>query len=186
VISMNKKVMFFLAALLFSSLNICIAETYTTKTGPFSIQVQSDEDVYLTPAGPYQYDDFNIYDMRMEIGRYIFDIEIHDYGHATDITDLPLVDAVDEYWGPASEFITPWRMLEVGGKPGITASIEKKAVSDRGLTIDPAYIAAYSPDGFGNRGSVIAIIVCNAEEETFKENKPKFENIVKNLRIIRE
>jgi hypothetical protein len=45
---MNKNVMFFLAALLVCGLSSCIAETDTAKTGPFTIQVESNEEVEIS------------------------------------------------------------------------------------------------------------------------------------------
>jgi hypothetical protein len=187
---MRKIMIYLLIVFLMVSLSCCMAETYTAKTGPFTIQVESNESVEFTPLEPYPEDNFNVYDvdMRMEYypSRHIFDIEIHDYGHAIDVSDSTLMESIINYSPPWEEFYTSWDAIEAGSKPGFMGLIEKKGKTAKGLSVDPMCLAAFSPDGFGNRGSVIAIIALNAKEETFKEDKEVFEDLLKDIRISRE
>ena len=46
-------------------------------------------------------------------------------------------------------------------------------------------MAAYSPDGNGIHGTIIAIISCNTDQNNFEQDKAKFEAFVKDIRILR-
>ena len=46
-------------------------------------------------------------------------------------------------------------------------------------------MAAYSPDGIGIHGTIIAIISFNTDQNNFEQDKAKFEAFVKDVRILK-
>ena len=179
-----------MAVLLTGVASTCMAKTFTQKTGPFTIQVTSDQNVSLDyVADPNQMDDYNVYDVSLDVGDKEISpwwIEIRDYGKLIDV-DLMLAIA-SVYPSPPFDFFTSLEFPEVGGKPGVIGTIGKggKNINGvKGLDIYPGFVAAYSPDGYGDHGTIIAIIYVNADEKNFEECKSVFENVVKDIRILK-
>jgi hypothetical protein len=171
-------------------LSCCIAETYTQKPGPFMIQVTSDEAVGLDyVADPYPMDNFNAYDVDLYVGNnhvkdstYPYGIEIQDYGRPINID---LLSSIIKYFPTWNGFFTSWETPTVGGKPGIIGIIEKGGADKNGMSVFPGFVAAYSPDGYDNQGSIIVIIDAVADVKNFTEDKAMFEDFVKNIKILK-
>lgn len=166
----------------------CLAETYTQKAGPFTIQVTSDEAIELDyVTDPYPVDNFNAYDVDLyvgdNLGTNVWEIEIQNYGRPINIDDLEY--SILKYNPPWNGFFTSWETPNVGGKPGLIGIIEKGGKNKNGINVNPGFVAAYSPDGYGDQGTTIAIIDATTNEKNFTEDKTKFENIVKNIRIFK-
>jgi len=172
--------------ILFSAivLSCGMAETYTQKTGPFTIKVTSDESVNFTVNPPLPVDNCNPYDVNMDVGNnVIYRLEIQDYGKPIDIDENYLMSAILSFNPVSSEYYNSWKLLEVGGKPGIIGTIGQEG-EEKGYTI-PGFVAAYSPDGIGSHGTTIAIICFNADQNNFDQDKAKFEAFVKDIRILK-
>ena len=172
----------YIATLLILASSTCMAETYTQKTGPFTVQETSDEAVVLdNVAAPYPVDNFNAYDVDLHIGDNPCEIEIQDYGQSINID---LMSSILKYNPSWNEFFTSWEMPDVGGKPGVIGIREKGGTNKNGITEPRGFTAAYSPNGNGNQGTIIAIIdATSINEKNFKDEKTKFENLVKDIRI---
>ena len=174
-------------AMLGMIISTCTAITFTQKTGPFTIQVTSDEAVGLDyVADPYPMDNFNAYDVDLYVGNnhvkdstYPWEIEIQDYGRPINIDLQSSIIKYDPSW---NEFYTSWETPTVGGKPGIIGIIEKGGADKN---VFPGFVAAYSPDGYGNQGTIIVIIDAVANVKNFTEDKKMFENVVKDIRVFK-
>ena len=158
----------------------CVAETYTQKTGPFTIKVTSDQSVNFTVNSPLPMDNCNPYDVNMDVGNKIYELEIQDYGKSININSNDLMSAILSSNSVSSEYYTSWEFPEVGGKPGIIGII-----GQGGKYPIPGFVAAYSPDGIGIHGTTIAIIGLNADQKNFEQDKEKFEAFVKDIQILK-
>lgn len=162
----------------------CMAETYTQKTGPFTIQETSDQAVVLdNVVDPYPLDNFNAYDVDLHVGGHPCEIEIQDYGQSINID---LTSSILKYNPPWNEFFTSWETSEVGGKPGVIGIREKGGTNKNGITEPRGFTAAYSPNGYGNQGTIVAIIdATSINEKNFQIDKTEFENFVRDIQIIK-
>jgi hypothetical protein len=164
-------------------LNCATAETYTQKTGPFTINVTSDESVSFTVNPSLPVDNCIPYDVSMDVGNNaIYRLEIQDYGKQININENDLMSAILSFDPVPSEYYTSWKLLKVGSKPGVIGTIGQGG--ENGYTI-PGFVAAYSPDGIGIHGTTIAIISFKASQNNFEQNKAKFEAFVKDIRILK-
>lgn len=170
-----------LVTILLMLTGVGLTETYTAKTGPFTIEITSNESIDIDYiAEPMPIDNFNAYDATVSINDRAYEIEIQDYGQMTNIDLMRSITSYSPSW---SDYYTSWDTPEIGGKPGLLGVIEK---GDKSKYVPPCFVAAYSPDGFGNKGTVIAIIDVSADEkENFNEQLKNFENLIENMRIIR-
>lgn len=160
----------------------CMAEIYTQKTGPFTIQVTSEEAVeFIDIIDPYPVDNFNAYDVNFDVGDKHWEIEIQDYGRSINIESL--MPSILNFFPTWIGYYTSWETADVGGKPGLIGIRENGGTDKNGVKIDRGFVAAYSPDGFGNQGTIIAIMDIIATADSFKEDKAKFESVVKDIRI---
>jgi hypothetical protein len=117
----------------------------------------------------------------MDVGNSKYKIEIQDYGKAIDINLTKALTVFYKRW-----FVpTSWDVLDAGGNLGVIAIRNTKGENDNGVSLFPGFEAAYSPDGIGNRGTMIALINASAKGNDFKEDERKFRDLVKNLRIHR-
>lgn len=110
--------------------SICMAETFIQKTGPFTVKVTSDESVDFTAVNnPAPMDNYNGYEVDMDVGNSTYWLEIQDYGKSIDIDANDLMSAISIFNPVWSKYYTGWEYPEVGGKPGIMGIIgqgEKK------------------------------------------------------------
>jgi hypothetical protein len=168
-------------------LSCCVAETYTQKTGPFTIKVTSDQSVNFTVNSPLPIDNCNPYNINMDVGNNVnwrvYWLEIQDYGKSINIDANDLMSAILSFNPVSSEYYTSWEFPKVGGKPGIIGTIGQEG-KEKGYPI-PGFVAAYSPDGIGIHGTTIAIIGLNADQKNFEQDKAKFEAFVKDIRILK-
>ncbi len=165
-------------------LNCGIAEIYTQKTGPFTIKVTSDEFVNFTVNPSLPVDNCNPYDVNIDVGNnVIYRLEIQDYGKPINIDENDLMSAILSFNTVSSEYYTSWKLFKVGGKPGVIGTIGKGGV-ENGYTI-PGFVAAYSPDGIGIRGTTIVIIDFKADQNNFGQDKAKFEAFAKDIRVLK-
>ena len=68
-------------------------DSYTGRTGPFTINVVSDEPVkFVDNFGFVSYEDFNSYTIYMWVGNDMFSIDIDDYSHALNLSENTLLD----------------------------------------------------------------------------------------------
>ena len=69
-----------LVALLVNGLSGRIAETYTARAGPYTIQATSDEKIeFNTDLSPIAHNDYIACDVNMDVGDSKYKIEIQDY-----------------------------------------------------------------------------------------------------------
>lgn len=164
-------------------LNWGMAETYTQKTGPFTINVTSDESVSFTINPSLPVDNCNPYDISVDVGNgAMYRLEIQDYGKQININENNLMSAILSLSTVPSEYYTSWKLLKVGGKPGVIGTIGQGG--ENGYTI-PGFVAAYSPDGVGIHGTTIAIISFKAVNNNLEQDKAKFEAFVKGIQILK-
>lgn len=162
-----------------------VAETYTQKTGPFILKVTSDESVNFTVNPSLPIDDCNPYDIDIEVGNSdIYRLEIQDYRKQIDTDENYLMSAILSFNSVPSEYYTSWKLLKVGGMPGVLGTIGQ-SVNENSYPIH-GFVAAYSPDGIGIHGTTIAIIGLNANQNNFEQSRSKFEDFVKDIRISKQ
>jgi hypothetical protein len=178
---MKLVILLILASAIVSS--YCVGETYTQKTGPFTIKVTSDQSVNFTVNSPLPIDNCNPYNINMYVGNNVYWLEIQDYGKSINIDANDLMSAILSFNPVSSEYYTSWECPEVGGKPGIMGTIGQEG-KENGYPI-PGFVSAYSPDGIGIHGTTIAIIGFNANKKNFEQDKAEFEAFVKGIRIIK-
>ena len=133
------------------------AKIETADLGPFI----ADFDVSDTAGehqiiinSPYQFDNYNEYYFRVDsTAKPFVDVYIDDYGTSVDVSEGKLMEVVENTYGTKNRDVAfDWRLSpSVGGRPAVFAKITH---SDNSISYD----AAYSPDGIGNRGSIIAYI----------------------------
>lgn len=170
---MYKKMMIVLAALLATSLNFCIAETYSAVAENFNIQVTSNEpvDIYdQFPPSPYP--DFTAYLAEIWVGNDLFERIIQDYGLSTDVSENALKRANQVSYPMENENAKLWDYTDVGGRKGLIASVQYAASI-------PQFEVVYSPDASGNQGTVIVTITA------YTGDKKKVEDVLKTLQISR-
>jgi len=180
------KLAIIILSLLFSAIGLScsMAGTYTQRTGPFIINASSDEPVNFTVNPALPVDNCNPYDVDMEVGsNIIYRLEIQDYGKQINIDENDLMSAILNFNSVSSEYYTLWELLKVGGKPGIVGTIGQ-AGNENGYPIQGC-VAAYSPDGIGIHGTIIAIIRFNTDQNDFELDKVKFEAFIKDIRILK-
>lgn len=161
----------------------CEAENHTQKTGPFTINVISDESVNFTVNSPLPIDNCNPYNVNIDVGNNLYWLEIEDYGKSINIDANDLMSAILSFSPISSEYYTSWEFPEVGGKSGILGTIGDEG-KENSYPIS-GFVAAYSPDGNAIHGTTIAIMGFNANEKNFKQYKAKFKTFVKNIRILK-
>jgi hypothetical protein len=162
----------------------CEAENHTQKTGPFTINVISDESVNFTVNSPLPIDNCNPYNVNIDVSNNSYWLEIEDYGKSINIDANDLMSAILSFSPVSSEYYNSWEFPEVGGKPGIIGIIGQGG-QENGCTI-PGFVAAYSPDGNAIRGTIIAIIGSNANLKNFEQDEAKFKAFVKGIRILKK
>ena len=172
--------------ILFSAivLSYSVAEIFTQKTGPFIINATSDEPVNFTVNLPLPVDNCNPYDVNMDVGNnVIYRLEIQDHSKPINIDENDLMSAIISFNLVSSEYYTSLELLKVGGKTGILGTIGQGR-EENGYPIHGC-VAAYSPDGIGIHGTIIAIICFNTDQNNFEQDKAKFETFVKDIRILK-
>jgi len=180
------KLAIIILSLLFSAIGLScsMAETYIQKTGPFIIKASSNEPVTFTVNPALPVDNCNPYDVSMDAGsNVIYRLEIQDYAKPINIDENDLMSAILNFNSVSSEYYTSWELLKVGDKPGIIGTIGQGG-EESGY---PVYgcVAAYSPDGIGIHGTIIAIISFNTGQNNFEQDKAKFEAFIKDIRILK-
>lgn len=165
--------------------NYGIAETYTQKTGPFILKVTSDESVNFAVNPSLPMDNCSPYDVDIQVGDSdIYRLEIQDCGKPIDIDENDLMSAILSFNPVSSEYYTSWELLKVGGMPGILGTIGQ-GVNENSYPIH-GFVAAYSPEGIGIRGTTIAIIGLSANQNNLEQSKAKFETFVRDIRISKQ
>lgn len=114
-------------------------------------------------------ENYNSYEVHFDVGGDSFQLTIEDYGRPIDVsTDALLKRLYDFDWNLANQNMT-WSGIDIGGKPGnIGLRVDAKA---------PWWDFVYSPDGFGNRGTVIVMGMI------FYAGENKVERVLKTLQI---
>ena len=137
------------------------AQMKTIDTGPFTLEVDTSGlgDVNVSIGDPGQMADYTEYWIRMG-GDQPLNMYIDDYGNQTDVSQERLMkEAQTGFETDKFDWIP---INSIGGKQGVLANI---TLSDgSGIW----YSAAYSPDGVGSRGSIIATISSGYSEEVTK------------------
>lgn len=170
---MDKKLIFMLAAFLVTSLNCCIAGTYTANIEKFNIQVTSDEAVdFYDQFVPAMYPDFTAYLVDMWVGNDLFETIIEDYGSSTNVSEKALVRAIQVIYPLENENKKSWAYTNVGGQKGLIADVHVAASI-------PQFESVYSPDASGNQGTIIVTITAYTADEK------KVEDVLKTLQIHR-
>ena len=161
----------------------CMAITFTQKTGPFTIQVTSDEAVGLDyVADPYPMDNFNAYDVDLYVGNNnvtdSWEIEIQDYGRPINIDLQSAIIKYDPSW---NELHTSWESPTVGGKPGLIGIIAKGG-ADKNVFLGPWPRILLTVMVMS---TTLVIIDAVADVKNFTEDKTMFENVVKDIRVLK-
>ena len=164
---------FVMAAFLVTSLNCCMAGTYTANIEKFNIEVTSDEAVdFYDQFAPTSYPDFAAYLVDMWVGNDLFETIIEDYGSSTNVSEKALVRAIQVIYPLENENKKSWVYTDVGGQKGYIADVQVAASI-------PQFESVYSPDASGNQGTIIVTITA------YTANKKKVEDVLKNLQIHR-
>jgi hypothetical protein len=174
-IKMNKISMhvFVMAAFLVTSLNCCMAGTYTANIEKFNIQVTSDEAVdFYDQFPPTSYPDFTAYLVQMWVGNDLFETIILDYGSSTNVSENALVHAIQVIYPLENENKKSWVYTDVGGQKGFIANVQVTGAI-------PQFEIVHSPDASGNQGTIIVTITA------YTADKKKVEDVLKTLQIHR-
>lgn len=164
---------FVMAAFLVTSLNCCMAGTYTADIEKFSIEATSDEAVDLyNQFVPALYPDFTAYLVQMWVGNDLFETIIEDYGSSTNVSEKALARAIQVIYPLENENKKSWAYTDVGGQKGLIADVQVAASI-------PQFESVYSPDASGDQGTIIVTITA------YTADKKKVENVLKTLKIHR-
>lgn len=132
------------------------AKVDTVNLGPFNVEYDTNglgDDVRADINTPAQFDNYNEYWVRIDDysakGNYI-DVYIDDYGTTpVDVSESRLRNDIATHWGNVAK--VDWQLTDsIGGRPAVIAKVTYNDGS--GVSYD----SLYSPDGVGNRGSIIA------------------------------
>lgn len=164
---------FVMAAFLVTSLNCCMAGTYTANIEKFKIEVTSDEAVdFYDQFPPTSYPDFTAHLVQMWVGNDLFETIILDYDSSTNVSEKALVRAIQVIYPLENEDKKSWVYTNVGG--------QKVFISDVQVTASiPQFEIVYSPDASGNKGTIIVTITA------FTADKKKVDDALKTLKIYR-
>jgi hypothetical protein len=174
-LKMSKTLMhvFVMAAFLVTSLNCCMAGTYTANIEKFNIQVTSDEAVaFYDQFVSTSYPDFTAYLVQMWVRNDLFEMIILDYGSSTNVSEKALVRAIQVIYPLENEDKKSWVQTDVGGQKGLIADVQVAASI-------PQYEIVYSPDASDNQGTIIVTITA------YTADKKKVEDVLKTLQINR-
>ena len=162
-----------LAAFLVTSLNCCMAGTYTANIEKFNIEATSDEAVdFYDQFAPASYPDFTAYLVDMWVGNDLFEMIIGDYGSSTNVSEDALVHAIKTFYPSENAKAKSWDYVDVGGQKGFIANVQVAASI-------PQFEVTYSPDASGNQGTIIVAITA------YTADKKKVEDVLKTLKIYR-
>lgn len=162
-----------IAAFLVSSLNCCMAGTYTANIEKFNIEVTSDEAVdFYDRFAPASYPDSTAYLFQMWVGNDLFETIIQDYGSSTNVSEKALARAIQVIYPLENENKKSWVYTDVGGQKGFIADVQVAASV-------PQFEIVYSPDASVNQGTIIVTITA------YTADKEKVEDVLKTLKIYR-
>ena len=163
---------FVMAAFLVTSLNCCMAGTYTANLEKFNIEVTSDEAVdFYDQFAPAMYPDFTAYLVDMWVGNDLFEAIIQDYGSSTNVSEDGLIRAIHIIYPSENQNTKSWGDTDVGGQKGFIASVQYPASI-------PQFEVVYSPDP-NNHGTIIVAITA------YTSDNKKVEDVLKTLQIHR-
>ncbi|VVB62456.1 Uncharacterised protein [uncultured archaeon] len=164
---------FVMAAFLVTSLNCCMAETYTANIEKFKIEVTSEEAVdFYDQFPPASYPDFTANLVQMWVGNDLFETVIMDYGSSTNVSEKALVRANQVIYPLENQNKKSWVYTDIGGQKGFIADVQVAASI-------PQFEMVYSPDASGNQGTIIVTITA------YTADKKKVEDVLKALKIHR-
>jgi len=164
---------FVMAAILVTSLNCCVAETYTANIEKFNTQVTSDEVVdFYDQFAIVSYPDFTAYLVDMWVGNDLFETIIEEYGSSTNVSENALEHAIQVIYPLENENQKSWVYTNVGDKKGLIANVQVAASI-------PQFEIVYSPDASGDQGTIIVTITA------YTADKKKIEDTLKTLQIHR-
>lgn len=170
---MDKISIFMLAAFLVTSLNFCMAGTYTANIEKFKIEVTSDGAVdFYDQFPPTVYPDFTANLVQMWVGNDLLETIILDYDSSTNVSEKALVRAIQVIYPLENENKKSWVYTNVGGQKGFIADVQVPASI-------PQFEIVYSPDATGNQGTIIVTITA------YTADKKKVEDVLKTLKIYR-
>jgi hypothetical protein len=162
---MKKSILALVLCLLLVS--VAAAKKETVDLGAFKVEFDmgiSTEELQFNVYPPLQDKDRNIYSFRIEdapnevnLGGSI-DVEIEDYGTLVDVSQSRLMNEYEKLGSGNVDF--DWKLFpSIGELPAVLANATYKDGSGF------SYMAAYSPDGVGYRGSIIAYIGSSCPED---------------------
>ncbi|MCJ7444387.1 MAG: hypothetical protein MUO26_07655 [Methanotrichaceae archaeon] len=128
-------------------------ESYPIKVdvGPFMAEFNwNTSDPATEVIGSQKLEDYNIYAFKVGAGygESHIDINIEDHGTPADVSNETLKSILKQYIAPNTK--VTWNPVTIGGLPGIMGTMKFTTAPK-----DECYIAAYSPDGSGEQGSLI-------------------------------
>jgi hypothetical protein len=158
-----KRILLALALNILLIVSLSAAKMETVNLGPFTAEFDlGNSEDQITVNSPDQADDHNTYSFRVDsknAGEY-HDVYIDDYGTLVDASQSRLMNEIKKTVGTISKL--DWKpTASVCGLPAVMC---KETYNDgSGFSYD----TAYSPDGVGDKGSIIATIYsCQCPEET--------------------
>lgn len=157
-----------------------LAESYDLTMGPFQAKFDTLQALDERIESPVAFDDFTGYPVSLwpkdESGSGMISLKIQDYNTEIDVSSSALRDMINE---EASTFFEEdpitYAPTTIDGRPGEVGTITTK----EGETV---IFAAYSPDGAGMYGNVLALITALPFDGAPTENGDMF---LKTLKIRR-
>jgi hypothetical protein len=126
--------------------------------GPFNVEfrVNLSEKPAINLSAPIKGIGFDEYGFRLKTGilrSRVIDVAIDDYQNSTDVSETKLMDSITNMIKSNSYKLDWDNKVTVGGITGIRGKIREKTDS-----LNLYQIAAFSPDGKGNKGNIVVFI----------------------------
>ena len=138
---------------------VASAEIKTVEVGPFVVEFDTTgladvgEDLKVDLEPPVQLEDHNEYGVKIKGDDCRIFVTCYDYAGLTDVSEIRLIDDI-ESWALLNGEVDWTQIYSIGGRPGVfgnhTYTYGPKRIASHN------YVASYSPDGVGDKGSIIA------------------------------
>ena len=158
-----------------------MAESYDLTMGPFEIKFDTVQALDTRTEPPVAFEKFTDYPVTLwpkdESAKGMISLKIKEYNSKIDVSDSALRDAIKEEASVVfSAYPMTYQPTTIDGRPGEVGTIK----TEKGDTV---IFAAYSPDGTGISGKVLALVYASPFEGAPTENG---DMLLKTLKIQRD
>jgi hypothetical protein len=156
-----------------------MAESYDLTMGPFQVKFDTIQALDTRIAPSVAFEKFTGYPVTFwpkgESSEGIISLKIQEYNSEIDVSDSALRDVIKEEASFFSAYPITYQATTIDGRPGEMGTITTKEG-------DTVIFAAYSPDGAGAIGRILALVYASAFEGAPTEDD---DMLLKTLKIRR-